>query len=161
MTLKLPGSQTKMSWRGHRMTFYRAMPEPAYAKCDACALKIGAEEALEGTVTVEPCKETEEGRRLIAEAEAAKPVPITEPCLAVPSDWTGSDAEAIGLAVAGAVGGIALERDQARAEVRQVRDILKMLADQYPQTSWAGANVALDAARDYLAATEPDPDAKP
>lgn len=148
-----PAGGPQMNWKGHRMALFRTVVEEPYAKCEACGLKVTAEEALEGAGTVDPCPETEEGRRLLAEAEReAHPLlsVITAPCIATPPDWEGTDAEAVGLAVAGAVADLQRQRDQAQAVLQQSLDLLAALVHATPETSWAGSNIALDKARDFL-----------
>lgn len=77
--------------------------------------------------------------------------PITEPCIAVPAGFLGSDAEAVALAVAGAVQAIVLERDSWRSYCASTRRYLQELADMYPRTSFAGPETALEGAKEWLA----------
>lgn len=90
-------------------------------------------------------------------SEMAPEQTITEPCIATPPDWEGTDAEAVGLAVAGAVADLARQKDFAEQHAAKSWRILKDLVAAFPQTSFAGSNVALEAAREFLAAT-PDAD---
>lgn len=147
-----------MHHHGHIFRRFQSMVEPPYAVCLECSLKITAEMDVEAVVAaMGPCPNTEEGRRLTAEAERehAQSAPITEPCIATPPDWEGTDAEAIGLAVAGAVADLARQRDKAEQSGAKVFRLLKDLVDVFPQTSFAGANVPLEEARRYLATIAP------
>lgn len=122
-------------------------------KCQLCGLEVTLKDAQEGA-DFGWCPESPEGKAMAA--QAAKPQPELEaPAIAVPESWTGTDAEAVGLAVAGAVGGIARERDLALQH-------LGALVSAYPETSWAASSAALDAAKAFLAEMTPEaPDAQP
>jgi hypothetical protein len=87
--------------------------------------------------------------------------PITEPVVAVPADFLGTDAEAIALAVAGAVAAIALERDDVRRELEAAADALEALVAAYPETGWAHATAAKEDAQALLARLRPPPEPKP
>ena len=69
--------------------------------------------------------------------------PVTEPCIAVPANFDGTEAEAVGLAVAGAVGAIQRERDLARA-------MLAEMVEKWPETSWAHDLDVKERAREVL-----------
>lgn len=77
--------------------------------------------------------------------------PITDPCIAVPVDFQGTEAEAVGLAVAGAVGELQRQRDAAQASANELAGALHGLIKAYPRTSFAGSEVALERAQTILA----------
>lgn len=79
------------------------------------------------------------------------PEALTAPAIVVPEGFPGSEAEAIALAVAGAAQSIVEERDTWRMRAATLYGVLRYLVDQYPQTSFAGPGVAMEAA---LAALE-------
>jgi hypothetical protein len=144
---------------GHVLQAVRGFTEPDYAKCLECGLKFTVDLDVERVIEMGPCPATEEGRRLIAlaEAEEAQPATITEPCVAVPPEWEGTEAEAVGLAVAGAVADLVRQRDDMEDDLTRARSLLMAVVDVFPQTSFAGANVPLEEARTYLAQTTPAP----
>lgn len=151
-----------MAYQGH---VFSIKGGEAVARCLYCDLSLALGEE---TPTIPgPCPGTEEGRRLIKEAEEraldiTPGQPITEPCLAVPADWEGTEAEAIGLAIAGAVQHIVQERDAAKAKAAQLRGdrddalgALELLVERTPEGTFAASNVALDNARATLARLAP------
>jgi hypothetical protein len=128
---------------GHGHVYPR--PDKARARCGGPALcgKCAADAAR---------KEREERPPVSADWPPVRPgAPITEPCIAVPEGFAGSDAEAVALAVAGAVQAIALERDSWRSHARTTYDNLARVVETYPQTGFAASESALEAARDWLA----------
>lgn len=76
--------------------------------------------------------------------------PVTEPCIAVPEGFQGSEAEAIALAVAGAIQAIALERDSWRSYLLSTKARLRALVEAYPQTSFAASESAKEDAMKWL-----------
>lgn len=138
---------------GHALQAFQGFTVPDYAKCLECGQKFTVDLSVEQVMEMGPCPQTPEGQRLIAlaEAEQAQPTPITEPCIATPPDWEGTDAEAVGLAVAGAVADLQRQRDNMEDELTRARSLLMAVVDVFPQTSFAGANVPLEEARAYLA----------
>jgi hypothetical protein len=131
------------NYRGHtflaRVDQDNGLNAQAVAECQACGLKVSAETAMYGAL--EPCPETAEGKALLAQAEAlaAQPAKLSGPAIAVPEGWTGTDAEAVGLAVAGAVGGVIKERDEAKAMAEEAVTTLGQLLSVWPETSWASS----------------------
>lgn len=146
------------SYAGH--VLQRSISQ-GHVLCLHCPLVITDQMAVEGVVDLEPCPGTEEGRALLAEAErevSLQAQTITEPCIATPPDWEGTDAEAVGLAVAGAVADLQRQRELATAEAREARARLADLVAAFPATSFAGPNVALERAKDWLEDTAPSSD---
>lgn len=89
------------------------------------------------------------------------------PLIAVPEDFSGTEAEAVGLAVAGAVAGLQRERDQAREmamaleqDLHRALSTIRVLTDNWPESTWAADSLVEAQARETLAALE-DPDARP
>lgn len=68
--------------------------------------------------------------------------PVTAPCVAVPEGYDGTEAEAIGLAAAGAVQAIADQRDLWRALVEEAVHALALVIGAFPDTGWAAATDA-------------------
>jgi hypothetical protein len=146
------------SYAGH--VLQRSISQ-GHVLCLHCPLVITDQMAVEGVVDLEPCPGTEEGRALLAEAErevSLQAQTITEPCIATPPDWEGTDAEAIGLAVAGAVADLSTQRDWARAELATARNLVAELVEKYPATSFAGPNAVLERAKGWLEDTAPSDD---
>lgn len=77
--------------------------------------------------------------------------PVTEPCIAVPEGFQGSAAEAIALAVAGAVQAIAEEGATLRGHLEGTKARLAALVAAYPQTSFAASESAKEEAVAWLA----------
>lgn len=162
MTLTNPTSPDAY-WQGHLLTLNQVSGQ---ITCTACPLELDASVIIAGAVPLPadltPCPGTEEGRRLLAEREREEnPLlsVITEPCVAVPPEWEGTEAEAIGLAVAGAVADLVAQRDQQAAETAKAMDLLAALVRSFPPTSFAASNIALQEAKDYLGVgIDPSPD---
>lgn len=73
------------------------------------------------------------------------------PCVVVPEGFQGNEAEAIGLATAGAVQAIINERDSAQSLLETTLGHLRDLVAAYPQTSFAASESAREAAVAWLA----------
>lgn len=162
MTLSnTPPASQRANFQGHVLNLDQVSGAVTCLYCDYAAdvsLIVAGTAALPDTPG--PCPGTDEGRRLLAEAEReANPLRsvITEPCIATPPDWEGTDAEAVGLAVAGAVADLQRQRDEAQADLQRSLDLLAALVHATPETSWAGSNIALDKARDFLRGHTPEP----
>lgn len=82
--------------------------------------------------------------------------PITEPCIAVPAEFPGTEAEAVALAVAGAVASIVTRAQEAEARAEELEKALSALVDAYPRTSFAGPEAYLEEAVALLARHRPD-----
>ena len=151
-----------MAYQGH---VFSIKGGEAVARCLYCDLSLALGEE---TPTIPgPCPESEEGRRLIKEAEEraldiTPGQPVTEPCLAVPADWEGTEAEAIGLAVAGTVQALVNDRDRAQHDAGQLQAkldaalrALRELVDMTPEGTFAASNAALDRAKSLLETLAP------
>lgn len=146
-----------MSYQGH--VLQRSIMD-GRVTCLHCPLVVTDADQVAGVMEMEPCPGTEEGRRLLAEEERqAHPLlpVITEPCVAIPETWEGTEAEAIGLAVAGAVADLVRGRDMAEQHLARALDIISSLVAAFPETSWAGSNIAKDQAVDFLQDHRPTP----
>lgn len=72
------------------------------------------------------------------------------PAIVIPPDADLTEAEAIGLAVAGAVQSIVEERLGWQFLARDAHDALRLLLDNYPATSFAGPETAREKAAAVL-----------
>lgn len=133
------------SYQGHVMTIQDV--GAVAATCERCGLSVSRKEAGEGFV-LDLCPESPEGKAAAVEA-AAQPG-LTDPCIAVPEGFTGNAAEAVALAVAGAVAALEQERNQWRERAAKLYGGLATLVEQYPQTSFAGPGHALESAQATL-----------
>lgn len=82
--------------------------------------------------------------------------PITEPCIAVPAEFPGTEAEAIALAVAGAVASLVSRAEKAEVWAADLESALRALVDTYPRTSFASSEAYLEEAVALLAQHRPD-----
>lgn len=89
------------------------------------------------------------------------PLPVTEPCIAVPEGFQGTEAEAVALAVAGAIQAISGERDLAQAHLEGTAARLSALASAYPRTSFAASEAALEEAVAWLSFLGQKPEPTP
>lgn len=90
--------------------------------------------------------------------------PIEFPCIAVPEDFLGTAAEAVGLAVAGAFAGLETERDEAvealaatRQELVEGLTVLEALLEAFPESSWAHVTSVKEDAQALLDRLAPKP----
>jgi hypothetical protein len=156
------GARPQMTYQGHIFGVKGDPLEAPVAECLECGLQV---DPAEPTIPY-PCPRTEEGRRLQAEADrhrGATPE-VTTPTILVPPDFTGTEAEAIGLALAGVVQAITNERDdlkrlsdEANAQRTDLLHALKDLVDQTPEGTFAASNAALDRAKAVLERLAPKP----
>lgn len=65
-----------------------------------------------------------------------------------------NEAERLALVVGAAYGRALSERDQARADLADALRHLRTLVDEFPATSWAHANVAVEEAREFIQAIQ-------
>lgn len=79
------------------------------------------------------------------------PATLTDPCIVVPEGFKGTEAEAIALAVAGAVQAIADDGNLAQAHLEETVAKLSALVAAYPRTSFAASEAALEEATAWLA----------
>lgn len=86
---------------------------------------------------------------------------LEAPVIAVPHGFQGSAAEAVALAVAGAMVGLEQERDRARGvavtleqQLAQAVGVIGLLVEKWPETSWAQDSHVKALAREFLASLE-------
>lgn len=130
---------------GHGHVYPR--PDGALARCGGprLCLKCAADQRR---------KDAEE---LVQASSITAPAnPITEPCIAVPPEFAGTEAEAVALAVAGAVASIVTRAQEAEARADELEKALRALVDSYPRTSFAGPEAFLEEAVALLAQHRPD-----
>lgn len=147
-------------------------PDGAVARCGGPALcgQCRAEKEQQGRESFKRCprcnSDTCPGRDTFGEDCTLLSVEdfVTQPVVAYPRDWEGTDAEAVGVAVAGALVGVEKERDQARDDLTQTRQELVMtltaleaLVEAFPETSWAADSKAKDDAQALLDRLAPKP----
>ncbi len=77
--------------------------------------------------------------------------PITGPSIVVQEGFQGTEAEAIALAVAGAIQDIGNQRDSAQSLLETTVAKLRALVRAYPQTSFAASEAAREDAEQWLA----------
>lgn len=73
------------------------------------------------------------------------------PMIAVPDGFQGTDAEAVGLAVAGALAGLEKERNALRVAAEEAVGTLGALLAVFPETGWAQSEIQRERATEVHA----------
>lgn len=136
-------------------TYLRAIlgDEQGERAADAMADAMGRE--LDGAVlygthaTNAPIQENEMNAEQITEVSATVDAGLSQ------EDLDGmNEAERLALIVGSAYGAALADRDLARAALASALEHLEALVETWPETSWAGSNVAVERAREFIQVTK-------